>query len=128
LVCLDTDFLIDLARKDNHAMQKAKELASQGEILHTTIVNAAEYYTGAFRSTAKDAIGNARQYIQNFSILLLEEESALLWAKLCTELRSNTIGERDLFIASIALSNGEVLLTRNAKHFERVPDLKVESW
>jgi tRNA(fMet)-specific endonuclease VapC len=38
------------------------------------------------------------------------------------------IGTFDLKIASIAVSNGATLLTRNKADFERVPGLKIENW
>ena len=38
------------------------------------------------------------------------------------------IGTMDLRIASIALAQGGILLSRNLRDFERVPDLKVENW
>jgi tRNA(fMet)-specific endonuclease VapC len=42
--------------------------------------------------------------------------------------QASTIGYLDVFIASIAMTNGESLVTRNIRHFERVPGLKVENW
>jgi len=38
------------------------------------------------------------------------------------------IGGFDLIIASIALEQGEKLVTRNVKHFSRVPGLATEQW
>ena len=43
-------------------------------------------------------------------------------------LKSGPIGDFDLMIASIALENNEKLVTRNLKHFNRVPGLVVERW
>jgi len=45
-------------------------------------------------------------------------------------MRSNRvrIATTDLKIASIALANGLVLLTANARDFERVPGLRFENW
>ena len=127
MACFDTDFLIDLDRKNREAMSKIEELASHGELASTTIINVAEYYGGAFQSgKKKNAVENARQYLKDFSILMLDEQSALLWGKLHVELKSNTIGDRDLFIAAIALSNNETLITRNAKHYGRVQALTLE--
>lgn len=125
---MDTDCLIDLDRNDKRAIAKVSELSDNGELLFTTIINVAEYYAGTFRSKTKGAVENARDYLQQFSILMLDEDSALLWGRLYSELKSNVIGDRDLFIASIALSNKQTLITRNKKHFERIPGLQVEGW
>ena len=128
MVCLDTDFLIELDRQQQRAVAKITELADREEIIYTTIINVAEYYAGAHKSRNKNAVQMAKDYIRDFSVLLLDEQSALVWAKLYNELRANAIGDRDLFIASIALANKQTLVTRNLKHFERVPGLTVESW
>jgi tRNA(fMet)-specific endonuclease VapC len=109
-------------------MSKMTELADRGKLISTTIINVAEYYAGAHKSKNKNAVQMAKDYIRDFSVLLLDEQSALAWGKLYNELRTNAIGDRDLYIASIALANNQTLLTRNVKHFERVPGLAVESW
>lgn len=38
------------------------------------------------------------------------------------------IGPEDIQIAATALRHGLILVTRNTRHFERVPDLAVENW
>jgi tRNA(fMet)-specific endonuclease VapC len=43
-------------------------------------------------------------------------------------MKSAPIGDRDLFIASIALTNRQGIVTRNTRHFERVSGLVVEGW
>jgi tRNA(fMet)-specific endonuclease VapC len=128
MACLDTDFLIDISRNDKKAIDKINDLSIKGDILFTTTINMAEYYAGAFKSKAKDAVKNAQEYLQQFSILTLDENASIWWGRLYNELKSKSIGDRDLFIASIALTNKQVLITRNKKHFERVPGLKIEMW
>lgn len=44
------------------------------------------------------------------------------------EARQIRIGKMDARIASIALANQRILLTRNYKDFEKVPGLMVEDW
>ena len=34
----------------------------------------------------------------------------------------------DIMIGAIALENNEIVLTRNVKHFRRIPDLKVKTY
>ena len=38
------------------------------------------------------------------------------------------LAEPDLRIASIALSRGLILVTRNVRHFQHVAELTVENW
>jgi tRNA(fMet)-specific endonuclease VapC len=40
----------------------------------------------------------------------------------------NKVGRADLLIASIALANRATLVTRNRRHFEKVPGLMVVNW
>ncbi len=42
--------------------------------------------------------------------------------------RLKQIGRADLLIASVALANEATLVTRNLRHFRRVPNLKVVNW
>ncbi|MGH3885125.1 MAG: VapC toxin family PIN domain ribonuclease, partial [Pseudonocardiaceae bacterium] len=48
--------------------------------------------------------------------------------KAALERRGTPLAEPDLRIASIALSRDLILVTRNVRHFQRVPELTVENW
>jgi tRNA(fMet)-specific endonuclease VapC len=128
LACVDTNFLIDLAKKDKDARAKMDEMLQNNESVYTTTISLAEYFAGAYGSKDKNAIEHARRFLGSFASITLDDRSAMQYGELYNSLRSNSIGDRDLFIASIARANGQTLITRNVKHFERVPGLKVESW
>ncbi|MEM2139973.1 MAG: type II toxin-antitoxin system VapC family toxin [Nitrososphaera sp.] len=129
MVCVDTDFLIDLGRKNQKALEKLQEFEANGENVLTTAITVAELYHGANRAKNKTrALANVKDDLARFQILDLNYDSAMLWGELSERLKSNSIGELDLFIASIALANKQTLITRNAKHFERVPGLTVDGW
>jgi tRNA(fMet)-specific endonuclease VapC len=38
------------------------------------------------------------------------------------------IGRTDLLIASIALARGATLITRNVRHFQLIPGIRIENW
>jgi tRNA(fMet)-specific endonuclease VapC len=127
--CADTDFLIDLKDQDEKAIGKLEQLASKGEVVSTTVISVAEFYFGAYKAQDRTAaLSQADALLEPFAILHLDYEAARKFGKLGAELKSNMIESQDLFIASIALVNKQTLITRNVRHFERVPDLKVESW
>ena len=129
MVCVDTSFLAALERNDSGALEKLKGLAERGEVVFTTAVNVAECYRGAYgsRDRAK-ALRDTKELLELFAILNLDYESGRRWGELSESMRSDTIGDRDLFIASIALVNNQSILTGNRKHFERIPGLIVETW
>ena len=54
MVCLETDFLIALIRKDEKAIAKLRKLVENGEGLTTTPINAAELFKGAYKSKNVD--------------------------------------------------------------------------
>lgn len=129
MVCADTDFIIDLGRGSEKAFDKLEELGASGGSIFTTSITVAELYHGAYKAKDRSrTLAKTMNDLSRFSVLNLDYESARIWGELAERTKSNSIGELDLFIASIAIANKQTLLTRNIKHFERVPDLTVESW
>jgi tRNA(fMet)-specific endonuclease VapC len=130
MVCLDTDFLIAYIKKDYKAIEKLESLLADGRtIAYTTTINAAELYKGVYRSkNASEEASKVRNTLQLLELLTLDHESARMLGELDSKIKSDTIGDLDLLIASIAITNDEILITKNLKHFERIPRLQVESW
>lgn len=69
------------------------------------------------------------KFLDNFreiAVLKFDEKSA----KVFQQLKSSKIriGSMDLKIASIAISQTAILVSRNLKDFEQVPDLTVQGW
>ena len=52
--------------------------------------------------------------------------SAMVRAKL--EMQGTPIGVVDGLIAGVALANDSILVTRNVREFERIPNLPLENW
>lgn len=125
----DTSFLIDLQNQDEKAIAKMEQLMAKNEVISTTAVTVAELYFGAYRASNKiAALADVDTLLETLPILNLDHKAARKYGELAEKLKSNMIELRDLFIASIAITNKQTLLTRNTKHYERVPGLEIESW
>ncbi|NJD53134.1 MAG: type II toxin-antitoxin system VapC family toxin [Candidatus Methanoperedens sp.] len=131
MTCLDTDFIIDLLRRKPAAERKLEELTADGDKLNTTPLNASELYKGAYNSSRPiEEAKKVRHLLDTLDILEFSIAASETFGKLSIELqrKGNDIGDFDLLIASIALTHGEPLLTKNAKHFSKVPGLAIESY
>jgi tRNA(fMet)-specific endonuclease VapC len=135
-ILLDTDTLSLLMHGHERLVQR---VAQQTEPMAITIVARIEILQCRFASLLKAADGERLLAAQHW----LEENEAYLSRVACLpfdqsaattfdRLRDNTslrkIGRADLLIASIALSRQATLVTRNRKHFERIPGLRVGNW
>lgn len=58
--------------------------------------------------------------------LQVAERAGVILADL--ERKGTPIGVEDVLIGATALDSGHTLVTRNVKHFTRIPGLRVESW
>jgi predicted nucleic acid-binding protein len=112
--------------------------AQEEEPLYVSEISVFELYVGLFRiSTAK---GKARlkrrtqdleQVLTLVEVLPFERGASIQSARLLAELMDQgvPVDARDVMIAGTALSKGiRKLLTRNVKHFERIPGLTAESY
>jgi tRNA(fMet)-specific endonuclease VapC len=75
------------------------------------------------------AYARLRQHVANYSKIPVVEfdEKAALVATSLQKLKLR-LGTMDIRIAAIALANNALLISRNLRDFQRVPDLRVEDW
>tara|TARA_Y100000310_G_scaffold345501_2_gene465692 strand:- start:92 stop:472 length:381 start_codon:yes stop_codon:yes gene_type:complete len=121
---IDSDVLIDFLKDDKRTVAKIKEI-EEVEELKTTSINTFEILKGFFALNKKEE--NIINFINNLMILDFDFQSSEKAAEIFDELRKRgeIIDTLDLFIASIAIVNNETLITRNSKHFQRIPELKI---
>ncbi len=131
MVCLDTSVVVAILRKDRAATERLRSEVEGGGTFSTTVVTLCELYSGAFRaSDPQKEVKKIQELLTNLEVLGLEEGAARRYGELVNDgtLKRAPIGDFDLVIASIALEQGEKLVTRNLKHFSRVPGLVTEQW
>lgn len=123
MMIADSDVLIDYLRdRGDWARRIALELESRS--FATTAITAFELRSGV--RTARQA--NAVETLLDAIPILPfgpEEARAAAEARRQVEAKGHPIGMADYLIAGVCIANGGVLLTRNRKHFERVPGLKL---
>lgn len=123
MIVADTDVLIDyLAGKEPSAGRVAFELTTTS--FATTAVTRFELLAGARTDRQR---GLVRILLEAVETLPLDSLAADRAAEVRRELesRGEGLGMADCLIAGIVLAHGGLLLTRNRKHFERVPGLRL---
>ncbi len=131
MVCLDTTILVDLLRRQPSALEKLKRLEDSGEDITTTPVNIIEIYVGAYRSERiGENMEKAERLIDNLTLLELGREESRFCASTISNMLSDgePIGTMDVIAGCVALSHGEAMVTRNARHYRRIEGLNIETY
>lgn len=125
---LDTDTCIWLLRKREPVVSRV--IAESPEDLAIASMTLAELYFGALNGSNPDREEEKieRLIFQISDVIAFDQGAARIHAELRYALRANRISERDLVIASVAVTNSLVLVTSNQREFRRVPGLHLEDW
>lgn len=118
----DTDVLIDyLAAKGEFA---AVERLLRHGALNTTVITRYELLSGA---KSPKQVSRLMQLLEAVPSFELDEAAADAASEIRRSLErsGNSIGMADSLIAGIVISNGCTLLTRNRRHFERIPGMRL---
>lgn len=129
---LDTNVLSEVIRKEPNrgVLQRLNGVAARD--LVTSVVCIGEMRHGASR-----VVNGARlwkrisdEILSRVSVLPLGEAEAIRAGDLLAtlEARGEPIGIEDVWIGATALQYGLQVVTRNLKHFRRIPGLVSESW
>lgn len=136
LYILDTDILTLLQEGDPIVRQHVASRPKQE--IAITIISVEEQLTGWYtriRRTKKSALlsqayerltRNVR-YLAEVPTILSFTEPAILRFEQLKKLRLN-VPNTDLRIAAIILEHSGILVSRNLRDFQRVPNLVVENW
>lgn len=118
----DTDVLIDYLAGKGEA-DAVEQLLLRGAI-RTTVISRFELLSGA--KNAKQ-LARLRQLLEVVPSLALDDAAADAAGEIRRSLErsGNSIGMADSLIAGIVTSNHGTLLTRNRRHFERVPGIRL---
>ena len=124
---LDTDICIEIIKHNVRVLDKIESVGEDN--CYVTDITVAELFYGAAKSGRSDHFEDVEKILQSFdlkpllpSLRLYGENKALL------EDQGRMIGEFDLLIGSCAVFNGLIMVTSNLKHFDHIPDIRLEDW
>jgi tRNA(fMet)-specific endonuclease VapC len=121
MIVADTDVLVDFLRGHGPGADRVEIELGSGP-LATTVVTRFELLAGARTDHQRSAV---LMLLEGLVILPLDSDAADRAAQVRRGLQvaGQDIGMADSLIAGIVLERRAILLTRNRRHFARVPDL-----
>lgn len=130
---LDTDILSNLMKRTPSSTLVAKVASVPAEQQFTSSIMLGELVYGAHRMRERTASLMEKieaTLLPNLPVLAFDAAAAQRYGKVRAELErlGTPIGDADMRIAAIALSNDLKVVTGNERHFQRVPELGIENW
>lgn len=129
--CLDTDVIIEFFRGNPKIIEKFKDVMESAETLSITRITLCELFRGAYLSKHPERESKRiLSLLNSCRVLGLTLDACIKFGSISALLskKGEIIGDADLLIGCIALSHNQTLVTNNLKHFQRIPDLKMENW
>jgi tRNA(fMet)-specific endonuclease VapC len=123
MIVADSDVLIDALRGDRPARERIELELETGQ-LATTVVSVYELLAGARSERER---GKVEVLLSALTALPLDDAAARRAAQIDRQLAAEgqRLAPADTLIAGICLARSGILLTRNRRHFERVPGLSL---
>jgi tRNA(fMet)-specific endonuclease VapC len=123
---IDTDWLIDALEDRGAARDVLEALYDQG--LAVSLVSLGELYLGLVEEPDEaQELARLRRFVVRFEQIGLTDEVMVIYARNKRELdqRGTPLPDFDLLIAATAIETDRALITRNHRHFDRVPGLRI---
>jgi tRNA(fMet)-specific endonuclease VapC len=123
---VDTDWLIDVFTGVPRAVDLLRQLRPRG--VGVSIVSHAEIFEGAFGLPDADVrVELYCEFLDRFETVPLTGPIAEIFGRTRSELRreGRLIPDLDILIAATAVHRDLVLLTRNLRHLNRIPELQL---
>ena len=126
---LDTDTCIYWMKNRYSIGEKITQIG--WDKISICVITAAELYHGAYNSSrVTENLSRAEFFIQQLPVLPLTDRTLRCFGELKSQLRriGKPITDFDLMIASVALTEGKILVSNNTRHYNRIPGLQLENW
>ena len=134
---LDTDTLTHLYAGRPNVVERLRTvddpnvgitIITKVEVLRGRIDYLLKAETGVDLLKAQELLFRTEELLNQILIVPISQTASAQFERLRTTPRLRKIGRADLLIASIALANRAILVTRNFRHFKQIPGIRVVNW
>jgi len=128
---LDTSFVIDLVRGNDGAAARLDDLQSRRLPQKLSAVTVLELYEGVRRGDRSEDERRAVLDVLDSKAVLPADHTVMRRAgQISGDLHvdGTPIDREDCIVGATAILEDEPVLTRNERHFERIPDVEVVSY
>ena len=127
---LDSDIISYYLNSNKKVLNGILKMIDNEMQICTTIINVYEILKG-FRwknNLTKEKLFNELK--ESLKIFKIDDKVIHIAANIYSNLRKTgkTINDSDILIAAIVISYNGTLVTNNIKHYENIPDLRIENW
>ena len=129
-VLIDTDILSYFLKGNRKVINKFDDYLRQWPFFNITIITYYEILSGFEKKRAFQQRKQFEELISAHKIFNLTLETVSVSAEVFGELKRTgiEIGNSDLLIAGVALTQKFALVTNNEKHFSQIPGLEIQNW
>ena len=129
----DTDFVIDLLREQRRGLagRAHKKLHQLGDTpVRLSVFVVCELEAGASLSQDPEERQRVHSLCEQFEVVYPDTHFAPLYGETLAALKRQryTVAMMDLLIGTQTLVEHDTLITRNRRHFQKIPNLRVEDY
>lgn len=129
MLALDTNILVALQKLEPEAVRHYQLALRDDQVVVSAVVRF-EARRSLLRPEHSRRLARLDTLLSGHGTLEFDQQAADLTASLYDQLRAAgaLIDDADLLIAATAVRHGATLVTRNVKHFSRIPGLSLTDW
>jgi tRNA(fMet)-specific endonuclease VapC len=130
MIFLDTNIISYYFNANNKVKEKLMEAVDSDEEICTTVINIYEILKGFRWKNNKKKEEQFKEFLEDVVVFSIDNDAINIASDLYADLRKKgkTIGDADIFIAAIVISNKGILITNNVKHYADIKQLELNNW
>ena len=130
MIFLDTDTLSYFLSGNPSVVDKMSEAIYNNEQICLTNINVYEFLKGLRYKSMKNEEQEFSDFLKNVAVFSLDDDTVQIAADIYADLRKLgiSIGDADILIAAIVITNKGKLITNNTRHYNNINGLIIENW